>query len=268
MEPNPDTAEVTDESTEEVLQTIEYYDALASTTNEVAKLLSATKLTADSLEIDQTPVDENVPISDPDIARADLSAYAMLDELEQETFPVVLPASNTEGKALHLVAHPINYAFTGAEPNVAINSDAHIIRVREGEKDVYYIMAPHIVNNGSVTDRFIPVAVIGNQDFTSEQGAAFEQFITRNPQVYLDSTKVQKTRDGIVLGSSINNLTLGTVRIKDYKALKAKYDMTNFVESETLLDDLIIQFYNTFFGLDAAGRMLFTKEYELNPDND
>lgn len=342
VEANESAGHVTDESTEEVQQTIEFYDAQMMATNNVVNMLSGIKMSG-TTKVEAVPVDEEAPVVDSDIARADIGAYAVYDESELDSNPISIP-SNTSAKleetsfgsgkftfksdklevtvgtpigsdgfvvgvstksntktgykyntalsskfdtleeakqyaedliaakhpelvdtfSEHFIAHPINYGLTGTVPNVALNSVANIIRVLDNGKEFYYIIAPH----ATIPNRYIPVAVLGDHDFKSENGEYFNNAIGQKQDIYLDKVRVESGRDGFELKGPIDSLSLGKVKIKSFSPLRTRYDMSNFVESDTLLDDMIIKFYDTFFGLTDSGRRIFTQEYSINPQKD
>lgn len=265
LEPNPSILnESYDTSMAELTEQATIYDTfIESSTRVLNSLNGVTNVSQEDLEVPDVTQEAQQIDTPPDIAAGDIKQAAILDELEES--PTSPTEVTVEPEAVtHLAAYPVNYALTGSLGSVAPGSTAHVVRILEGNKSVYYVLAP----NRGVSNYYVVVGVLGAYDFdTPITGEFFSKTITNKPDVYLDSAKVTKDSTGMYV-PDIAKLSLGQLKVVKASPMRAMYNEAARYMSSDIIEDTIIRFYDSYFGLDAAGRMFHTKEYGENPAND
>lgn len=264
---DPQMNESIQQSTDELNQLNNIYEEQVKSTNDISNALngvtaiSAKDLTSEVI-VDKTS--EDAPYFTPDTARGEVAAYAKFDELESPATIITLPPTAEQvSEVSYNIAHPTNYVLTGPNPPVARNTTGHIVKVRRDGKDFYYILAPTVGD----PRRYVAVGVLGNADFSHESLGEYLTSLVSSTARYIDYSDLDNTSLGTMI-ENIAPLSLATVTIKDYTPLKAQYNLSQFHEGIDVIDDVIIKFYNSFFGKDSEGRVTRTKEATIDPSKD
>jgi len=247
------------ESDKEVAESANLFNSMIDDAEHIKNLLnSLPTVSLGNIEVTEPEFHE-----DTDIAMGDPSAAAEYDELEEPFVPIAGEPIAKEVR--HIAAHPINHNLTAAANAVRPGTTGHIIRAKEGKDIVYFFMVPHADTPGN----FVPVAVLGALDFgTQGTGEILSKVAANKPGVAIDINQINRKDPRGIPMKDIESLSLGTAKLNSFTPIQAMYDMTSSYQGPNVIDEVVKTFYNTFFGLDAANRVLHTAEYDISPEED
>lgn len=249
--PNQSLVSSSDESSEQIEQARQLFNEVIEGAERVRKALQGNVSLPTLPEI----VEEKSEAAGSEDIAAPTAYTAIINEPDQ-TIPVFNKSDDFE--QVHSLAFPSNYILSGT-PKVAINSKAHIIRVSGPSGNSMYA----VVSNTS-EDNFVLLGYLGDHDF--KENDYFSKVINEKPNVKLSYINVDKTANGFKI-SNIDALSLGQVAINDYRNFKTIYGDT-YTNTNTPIEDAIIKFYNSYFGVSKSGRRISPIEVENGSDGE
>ena len=259
LQPSNNIDNSTKESGDEVQESAKLFNDMVDDAEHIKNLLnSLPTVSLGNIEVTEPEFNE-----DTDIAMGEPSAAAEYDELEQPFTPV--QGEPVAKEVRHIAAHPINYNLTAAANAVTSGSTGHIIRAKEGKDVVYFFMVPH----ASIPGNYVPVAVFGELDFgTQDTGEILLKVAANKPGVAIDINYITRRDSQGIPMPDIEKLSLGKAKLNNFTPIQAMYNMASSYQGPNVIDEVVKTFYNTFFGLDAAKRVLHTAEYGISPEED
>lgn len=137
--------------------------------------------------------------------------------------------------------YPTNYALSNKKVKFKVGQDLYIVKSRgkstDKNKNYYFII-------GVVDGRNYVLGMLGDRDFKGKHGEYFTNIVkAAENNNGLEYSTFTKTKDGFI--GNITPATIGTVKLASYSAMK---QVTLPFETSSTIDDIIIKFYNSYFG--------------------
>lgn len=244
---------------EQLDQVLELYNELTTQTEEVNKVLNNLPDVSINDVTNPIEVDNDFPKESEDIARdSAFSSNAYAPDMESITLKSI--PKTEEGGEDYSISFPTNYNLN--PDDIVLNQKVHFVRFTGNDnKSLIGILAEKQNNN----TKFLFLGAVGTKDLDKP---FFTDLLIAKPDSFIDKVYLDKGQTGIEI-IDINKVSLGTATLSDYSPLKSTYNLNEFYEGDDVIENAIIKFYNSFFGVTESGHIIRTKEYsERGPDAD
>lgn len=261
---NSDLETAIKQDEEEIAQNVTLFKASVDTAEQILGIFGATATKTPSPKRKEvvpgaTPVDEEEQSLPPTIEEVSVNTEVKPGDIE---VPNVNVAEFNTSEGSVILTHPTNFGIvsaffdpeTGKLRDDAVGQDIHIIKVRKRGYQPMLTLVTRIPDS----ENFVEVGVIG-RDMINED-SSFGEFIrsVMNKSVkQLDDTKLTSSVSGNPI-DNIDDYSIATVKFDTARKLSNIHDKNTTIE-ENVIEDTIIKFAESYFGLDARANRIYAE---------
>lgn len=168
----------------------------------------------------------------------------------------VVKTPSTKNEFIHTLRFPRNKSLHPVEVNgkkvspIPIGSTAHIIKTTRKKGDAYYVIAPNLNN------QWVVLGMLSDADFKAQPKFStwIQKEVTALPGAAINEEAPFHMNMSQVESASVGTMTVyGTERFRTNFGVTYETDDTLASKGLDVVEDVIMKFYNTFYGIDEDG---------------
>lgn len=216
-------------------------------------------LTQDELTPKRPPTqeDEEMPLAEEDVETESSDTPVVVDITPVDTVPD-MPGAISLAFPKNRNIKPLSVDGQLVSP-IDTTKEGHIIRTKRNNQDFYFVIAPHI------TGGFTVIGALGNSDFQKypQLSSLVDSKVKGIP-----STRIDEFRPFTLSPSDLEASSVQKIQVSGIKHLRTIYSPNAVADADLgthaggldVIEDAIVKFYNSFYGIDSEGNRVYPAE--------
>lgn len=256
--PDPSLDQSVEQANSTLQQNAAFFDETMKAAKQTLQRLTGIPVVTAQDFVPEEHHSDKEPTTDPDIAVP--TSYATYDPPQVEI--TTLPSVNTDGVE-HQLRFPTNKNLRPEVKDdngtrrlvskVELNSRGHIVRTTVGggkkQTELHYLIVPSAADNS----KWLVIGALGDEDYKATPQLA--ELASKN-KGSIDSALINEEAAFTLSPEELAHSTIGTFELSSVSHFKTNQAPV-YLEQEDAIESAIINFYNTFFGVDESGNRLY-----------